>query len=257
MRVAWWLLRPSNALWLGWLLGLLLLYTRRAAWGRHILLVSLLLTLLPVFSPLHHWLARPLEEHLPLPELPEAVDGIVVLGGAVNTVITAARGMPSLNDAAERMTVALRLAQHYPDVPLLFTGGSSALLPSQQHISEAEVARRFFMEAGLDPARLHFEDQSRDTFENARFSYQLMRPEPDQRWLLISSAMHLPRAVGTFQQAGWQVIPYPVDYRSLPYDSWLPRPNVLANFMDIDQALREWLSLIAYRLLGRTATLFP
>ena len=65
---------------------------------------------------------------------------------------------------------------------------------------------------GVDPARIIVEDQSRNTEENARFTAAIVHPEPKQRWLLVTSAFHMPRAIGVFEKAGFDVVADPVAY---------------------------------------------
>ena len=116
---------------------------------------------------------------------------------------------------------------------------------------------------GLDVARITFEERSRNTHENAVLAKELVRPGPDERWLLVTSAYHMPRSVGVFRQAGWPVIPYPVDYRSagaidLPGAlRRLAEPDVAVRLVEIDLAVKSWAGLVAYRLMGRTSALFP
>lgn len=251
-KAIWWLLQPSNLALLALTLGLLLLLRRQRA-GTLWVGLALLAMLLPSVLPLTAWLAAPLEGRFAVPS-PERVDGVVVLGGAVSPGLTAARGQPALTDGGERMTEFVALARRYPEAELLFTGGSSAVLGGT--ITEAAVARRLFASLGLDD-RVVYEDAARDTAENARFAYRLAAPEPGERWLLVTSALHLPRAVLSFEAVGWEVTPYPVDYLTDGAARLRFAPNVVANLNDLDRVVGEYWSLIAFRLLGRTERLLP
>jgi uncharacterized SAM-binding protein YcdF (DUF218 family) len=82
-------------------------------------------------------------------------------------------------------------------------------------------------------------------------------PQPGQRWLLVTSASHMPRAVGVFRQIGWPVIAYPVDYRTAGGASIGTLPNVSRRWLEFDDAIRAWIGLIAYWLAGRIASPFP
>lgn len=254
-KVLWELVRPSTFLLLTALGGALLLWSRFYRTGRALLAGSLLLLLLPALLPLAALLERPLENHFPQPTLPPRVDGIVILGGAENPATSAARQQAVLNGAGERWLKGLELAQRYPEARLVFSGGSSAL--SGEGLTSATVAERIFDDFGLDPARTVLESRSRNTHENARYTAQQLRPRTGERWVLISSAMHLPRAVGLYRKAGWQVIPYPVDYRSSGRARLDPSLRFAEELEDFDAAVREWLGLVAYRLMGRTDNLFP
>lgn len=250
-----WLALPSSLVLLALVAGVTLLWLGRARAGRALVTPGVMLALAPALLPLFDLVALPLENRYPIPELPGRLDGIVVLGGAVVQDVTAGRGVPALNTGAERMTESLRLAKAYPEATLLFTGGSGRLTP--QALTEAEVARRFFGEHGVDPARLLLEDRSRDTRENARLSFELARPQPGETWLLVTSAMHLPRAVVAFETAGWTVVPYPVDYRTTGAVRWQANANVIARINQLDGAVAEWTALLAYGVLGAGNALVP
>jgi uncharacterized SAM-binding protein YcdF (DUF218 family) len=102
-----------------------------------------------------------------------------------------------------------------------------------------------------------FEDLSRNTYENAVFTHRLIQPATEERWLLMTSAMHMPRAVGSFRKAGWQVVPYPVDYVT-PRDGEFKLGFSLLDGLDaLSVGVREWLGLVSYWLLDRTDNLFP
>lgn len=248
----WWLLQPSNLALIVLTLGLALLLARRRS-GLPLALAALVALLLPSLLPLTDWLAAPLENRFEIPN-PERVDGVVVLGGAVSPALTAARGQPALNDGAERMTALVALARRHPQARLVFTGGSSAVLGSE--ISEAEVARQLFGSLGLD-GRVLYEDAARDTYENALFAERLARPDASETWLLVTSALHMPRALLVFEQIGWEVVPYPVDYLTRGDGRLRFDPNVIANLGDFDRVVGEWWTLLAFRLLGRTGRLLP
>ena len=251
-KAVWWLLQPSNLVVLTLALAVTLLLMRRRA-GSALALIALLALLLPSLLPLTAWLARPLENRFATPT-PEGVDGVVVLGGAVGPALTAARGQPALNDGAERMTAFVALARRYPDARLVFSGGSSALLGGT--ITEAEVARQLFSSLGLE-GRVLYEDAARDTYENALFAQRLAEPQPGETWLLVTSALHMPRASLVFERVGWAVIPYPVDYLTHGDGRLRIDPNPIANLNDFDRVIGEWWSLLAFRLLGRTERLLP
>lgn len=209
------------------------------------------------FLPLGSWLMTPLENRFPPPEpAPEQIDGIVVLGGAESIQLTAARGQATIGDSAERLTAMVELARAYPDARLVFSGGPAFL--SGSHTSAA-VARDLLTRQGFDVERVVFENQARDTYENAQRAKELVVPAAGEQWLLVTSARHMPRAVGVFRAAGWPVIAYPVDYRTtgrIELDIHLGG-GVGDRLADLDLAAHEWGGLAAYYLLGRTDALFP
>ncbi len=255
-KLLWLLLAPSALLLILAWLGLLLLFWHRRRAGLTCLVVSLSALALIAFLPIGDAMLAPLEDRFPeVTTLPPDVTGIIVLGGAIDTDISAARGMPSLNDAAERMTSLVYLARHYPKARLAFTGGNGELLHAP--MTESDVARELWTQLGVDQSRIVYESRSRTTYENAVLLKALLKPQPDQVWLLITSAWHMPRAVGLFRHAGWTVLPYPVAYKTAPTlmaDIHGTLPDRLGI---VDRATHEWVGLVAYWLLGRTSALFP
>jgi uncharacterized SAM-binding protein YcdF (DUF218 family) len=254
-KLLWWPLRPGTAAILLALLGLILLWRGRR-WGRWPALAGIgflgLLALLPLDQPV----LQPLEDRFPRPAVePARIDGIVVLGGAVEQRLTEARGLPALNGAAERMTEPVALLRRHPEARLVFTGGSASLTPDA--LTEADVARRIWRDLGVPEERMSFETESRNTHENAVLTHRLAQSKPGETWLLVTSASHMPRSMGVFRQAGWQVLPWPVNYRtshgpSLWFDASFP-----VRLQEFEWGSREWIGLVAYRLMGRTDALFP
>jgi uncharacterized SAM-binding protein YcdF (DUF218 family) len=254
-KLLWGLLRPNTLALALALLGLLLVWRGRR-FGRWPLTLGLGWFAAVFLLPVAAFLTLPLEERFARPATPPAqVTGIIVLGGAVEQALTEAHGIPALNGAAERMTEAVALARRHPEARLVFTGGSAALVPGGP--TEAETARQLFTDLGVPPARLVFEDQSRNTHENATFTHRLLNPRSGETWLLVTSASHMPRSVGCFREAGWRVVAWPVNYTTGrdPALWWYgPFP---ARLNQAEWALREWVGLLAYRLMGRTDALFP
>ena len=222
--------------------------------GIFLVTAATLALVLIVALPVTAWLSAPLENRFPRPEaLPAHVDGIIVLGGAVDPDTTRLRGLPSLNAEAERMTEFVRLAKLHPDARLVFSGGSGLLGAVPSDFDEAGVARLFFRQQGLDPARVIFESRSRNTYENVAFSKQTVKPAAGQIWLLISSAQDMPRTVGIFRRLGWPVVPVPVAFKSDSQHSYFLGDNLHA----LDHSVHEWLGLVVYRITGKTDALFP
>jgi uncharacterized SAM-binding protein YcdF (DUF218 family) len=260
-KLAWVLVQPSNLLLLLLILaavGVLFGYQRFGTW----LLCGVTLALVVVTAlPIGMWLVIPIENRFPPPALPEQIDGIVMLGGAVEPHVSAIRGQIALNGAAERATAMVELARRYPDARLVVSGGIGDLVGGAGHPAQALEA--FYRQQGLDVARITFEERSRNTLENAALTKELTRPGPGERWLLVTSAYHMPRSIGVFRKAGWPVIAYPVDYRSSgTADLWgalggLAEPNVAERLIELDLAVKSWVGLFAYRLMGRTGALFP
>ena len=259
-KIVWWFAAPSNVLIGLTVLGGLLLFTRWSRGGRRLVVMAALGFVLCAFSPLGVWLARPLEDRFPVQgqEMPPPT-GILVLGGSINQLTTAARGgQVTLTAAPGRLTEAVALARRYPEARLVFTGGSAALLRANA-IDEARSAAKLFADLGILAERITLERESRNTYENAVLTKALVQPKPGERWLLVTSAWHMPRSVGIFRRAGWQVIAYPTDFETRGTERELFRPILPGSRgLDlVDRMAREWLGLLAYRIGGRTDALFP
>jgi uncharacterized SAM-binding protein YcdF (DUF218 family) len=259
-KVLWMLVQPSTLLWLALVVGLLAMRRSEArVWGRRLATVSAVLILVAGVSPVSTALILPLEHRFPRLDM-QAVDGpvagIIVLGGAEDGRISVPRGQLHLNEAAERITEAARLARALPGTRLVFTGGVAALIRDEPPGASAVVAHWTAM--GVPADRIQIETRSRNTYENAVFTRDLVRPKPGDRWLLVTSAAHMPRSVGIFRHAGFDVVPYPVDYRTAGTGDLLePFPSIPAGLRRLDDAAREWGGLLAYWMLGRTSELFP
>ena len=182
--------------------GCALLLTRRR-YRLGLLVTALSAACLALFSPLPvaNWIILPLEQRFPAssPEIGD-VSGIIVLGGAVEAGETFAREQLTMNDSAERIIAMGDLARRYPNAKVIFSGGAGTLLTNEP--SEAAAVHRFLPALGLDADRIVFETQSRNTYENAYHVRALVGSGRSDRWLLVTSAFHMPRAMGCFRQAG-------------------------------------------------------
>jgi uncharacterized SAM-binding protein YcdF (DUF218 family) len=246
---------PSNLLLTIGAAGVALWATRFATVGRWMAGSALLLLAFLGLSPFGNAIILPLEQRFPRWD-GAPPDGVVVLGGAVDELIAAARGETSLNEAAERMTAAVELARRYPDARIVFTGGNARPFISQR--TEAEFAQVLFERLGVAPGRILLDDRSRNTIENAEFTRMIVAPKPNERWLLVTSAYHMPRAVGVFRKAEFPVEAYPVDWRTRgSQDLWRPFDRASDGLRRTDVAVREWTGLLIYWLTGRSSALFP
>jgi uncharacterized SAM-binding protein YcdF (DUF218 family) len=248
---------PSNVILTLGLVGLVLMRTRFGRAGRGLAAISIILFAGFGLLPLGNALIGPLEDRFP-PWDPSrgAPDGIVVLGGAVDPEFVAARGAPDLNEAAERVTIVAALARKYPLARILYSGGNGHLV--SRGGAEAQYAGALIETFGVPESRLILEDRSRNTAENAIFSLRLAMPKLGERWLLVTSAYHMPRSMGAFRKVGFAVEAYPVDYRTTgAKDVLIPIGDVASGLRRADTAAREWIGLLAYWLTGRSSELFP
>lgn len=237
--------------------GAVLLAVGRTRSGRAVAILGAVGLLVGGVLPSGALLLRPIEDRFPRPGTDLAPPtGIIVLGGSTDERLALARGRVAIVDAADRMTEAVMLARRFPAARLVFTGGSGVL--GGTVLSEAADVHRLWLDLGIPDSRITLEDRSRNTDENVRFTQAIVRPEPGQRWLLVTSAFHMARSVALFRANGWPVIPDPVDYRTRGDASdWRPSLNVVGNLQRLDLAVREWTGLVVYRLSGRTRTLLP
>ena len=120
--------------------------------------------------------------------------------------------------------------------------------------SEAPIARRFFDQMGIEATRVTYEGEARTTAENAERLRDMLHPEPGMRWLLVTSGWHMPRSIGAFRAAGFDVVAFPVDYRTRgPQDRYWPIRNIAEGLTLLDLAVREYIGLAAYRMTGRSS----
>lgn len=254
------LAQPSTIAVLSILLGLWMTRKERASRiGRSLAWGGVLALIVGGLTPAGNLLILPLEERFSSvvrPTAAERVDGIILLGGFEDGWVSSGRGGLGLNEAAERVTEGLRLALRHPEAKVVFTGGVGGLLA---HNAEAtSPVAEFLEEAGVARERLVLEGRSRNTYENALFTRDLVKPAAGERWYLVTSAYHMPRAMGLFRKAGFDVIAYPVDYRTRgSEDATRFFERIPQGLMRLDVGANEWLGLLAYRALGRTDELLP
>ncbi len=233
------------------LAGLLLTSLRRRS-GTKLCWLALVVLLAQGWEPAPDALLRQLESRHPAIATNTSLRsyaGVVVLGGALEPAyVWANQGQPALNDAAERMAMTVALAQRFPDLKIVFTGGEGELLTKS--LTEADRAKIFFYTMGLPPERVQYESASRTTYENAVLTATLPGVDQQQPWLLLTSANHMPRSMATFVQAGWNVTAYPVDFRTGTQTPWT-QYSLQKGAQKWHVALHEWLGLLAYKLAGR------
>jgi len=251
------MLLPTNFLIVLGVAGALLLASRFTALGRRLLVVSAVLLAISGFSPLGNILLYPLEQRFPPWDAAQGPpDGIIVLGGPIDADLSVAHDTPVIRSAADRMIAAAALAHRYPNARIVFSGGSANLIANDA--KEADFAGEIFESLGVDKSRLTMERRSRNTYENGEFSRTIAAPKPGERWLLVTSAFHMPRSIGVFRKVGFAVEPCPVDWRVGGRADFLSFTNYAGDGLGrTDTAMREWLGLIAYYLSGKTSELLP
>lgn len=259
-KVLWYVTDPLNVILSAFILGSLALLFR---WRRiAIVLLSGGLVIFTVFglTPFGVRTLEHLEDRFQRPEpSPETIAGIVVLGGTVNAVISAARGEASIGGAFERLISAADLADRYPAAPVIYTGGSGSIVDTDNR--EADHVKRTFERLGLAESRLILERNARNTAENASLSIDVataIHPidDPNNPWILVTSARHMPRAMGAFRKQGWHVLAYPTDYATEGTGRTRFSPGIAA-ISSSRTVLYEMLGLTYYYVTGKTGTLYP
>jgi uncharacterized SAM-binding protein YcdF (DUF218 family) len=256
-KTAAFLALPSNLFILIGLVGLALMLTRFARAGRRLAVTSLLLLVIFGFSPLGNFAALSLENRFPQWDASRgAPDGIIILGGAISPDRSAERGEAIFTGSIERITASARLARQYPNARVVYSGGRGSI--DQDGPGEADFILPVLERYGVARERITLEGRSRNTAENAAFTKAMVNPKPGERWLLVTSAQHMPRSVGCFRAVGFAIEPYPVDWRATRWrDVLFPFNALSGGLRRTDLAVHEWIGLIAYRLTGRSSELFP
>ena len=231
-KVFWLLAAPTSALVLISAIAALWAVLRGSKCAAWLAAAAACVLVIGAFTPIGLALTVPLENRFAFspPDGQAPPDGIIILAGGGNYAINAVS----------------TLSQNYPKARLTFSGFSAA---------DKNLIKRL-ADLGVDPARVYMEPRPRTTFEDALYTAALLKPKPSERWLLVTTAMHMPRAVGCFRVAGFQVEPYQVAYITggPPFAFFLTGSIAL---FQLDRAVKEWIGLVAYRLMGKTDALFP
>jgi uncharacterized SAM-binding protein YcdF (DUF218 family) len=248
---------PSNFLLFLGLFGLLLLLVRRRRLGMTLSAFSIILLAICGWSPVGALALAPLENRFAVPDIRQPPTGVIMLGGAVDIQLTADRKMVVLNDGGERLIETAALAHRFPTARIFLSGGFGQI-GSETDPSESAIARRFLLSVGVAPERISMEEKSRTTCENAAESFKALNPKAGETWLLVTSAWHMPRSVACFRAEKFDIVPYPVDFRTRGTKRWRPvNKAAQIGLEDIDIAFHEWIGLIVYRLTGKTAEILP
>jgi uncharacterized SAM-binding protein YcdF (DUF218 family) len=239
---------PSNAIASLAALGLLLMLLRRPS-GVIVAAGALAALAVAALTPLGNILLIPLEQRFPEMRFPDqGIDGIIVLGGSYDAQSHSYQSPIIIDEDAGPMPIIVDLARRYPKAQIVFSGGTDPSIPGP---SEAAMVKQYFISFGIAADRISIEERSGTTEENARFTADLIHPAPSSRWLLLTSAYHMPRAMGTFRKAGFNVIAFSAGQRTHgSQELWWRATNATDNLRRVDVAVHEWLGLLDYRLAG-------
>jgi uncharacterized SAM-binding protein YcdF (DUF218 family) len=252
-KILWGAFQPSSLVLILFAAGGIFAARGKARAAIRLFVSGAFLYILFGFSPLSNWLLAPLEKHASAVAAKElgGAAGIIVLGGAIEGRSALGDGAPHLNESAERMIDAVRLANLYPSLPVVFSGGPDAFFGRGGPESEAALARQFFERFNITPPRLMLEDRSRNTRENAVETAKLLQPKTGQRWILITSAFHMPRAKALFEAQGFEILAWPVDFKTSGFrGSWRLFGRASDGLKRMDFVAKEWVGLGAAWMLG-------
>lgn len=255
-KILWFFAEPGNAILIALIIGLFLTITRFKKLGRSLVALVVVAALAITFVPFGNWMRIALEDRFPPQDLSlQSVDGIIVLGGVISPQLSAARETLSIGSAVERIIESAALARANPNAKLIFTGGTGSLIETE--LREADYVISLYESLGVRPPQLLLDRDARNTWENATNARGLVTPGPYERWVLVTSAFHMPRAVGVFRTQGWEVIPYPVDYATNPNAQITSPMSFTQGLGALYGATHEWIGLIAYWLNGKSDAAFP
>jgi uncharacterized SAM-binding protein YcdF (DUF218 family) len=250
------LMRPSVFITAIGVIGLVLLLTRFRRAGRRLTITSFILLLIVGISPLASILTHFLEARFPKWDASRgAPDGIVVLGGAISPGLSRRHGEPILGEDAGRVLAIAKLARAYPQARIIYSGGDGTLLGKDG--AEAEYLQPLLESFGIARTRVMLEPLARNTAENATFSKAMAQPKPGERWLLVTSAQHMPRSIGAFRTAGFPVEAYPVAWHTDVAYNFTPSLGIGWGLVRLDSVANEYIGLVAYWLTGRSSSLWP
>ena len=253
-KVVQFCIEPLNWVMFFVLLGFVFSLLRQQALCKRFLILALLAFLIIGWIPSSEVLLRSLEDSVsktPLVDLShDDIGGILILGGAIASgELGLERGEVSIGAAAERVTKGLELIRKYPDLPFIYSGFSGSII--HRGVSEADAFKQLIAEQGINEKMAHYENQSRNTYENVLYMKPMMkefgvRSEDGKLkpWILITSASHMYRSVKIFQKQELKVLPLPVDYQTTQHLSW--------RSFDLVQGAQNWNGLL-HELVGLSA----
>ena len=254
-KILWLILNPFNIFIFITLLSIFLYFIKLKRLSLIIFLINFVFIALISFLPFGSYLIYNIEkEYHSYIKPPDQVDGILILGGATNALLYNEYDQISLNGSSERLVESVFIIKKFDKAKVIFSGGSG--LVNRPDLDHAQVAKSFYKKIGIETNQIIFEDKSRNTYENIIYSKKIANPKINENWLLITSASHMKRALLIADKNNWKLIPYAVDFKNIKNFKLIPNLELLKNLNSFQQASHEWLGLISYYLMGRTAKVF-
>jgi uncharacterized SAM-binding protein YcdF (DUF218 family) len=202
------------------------------------------------YIPLSNFLLSKIEDYIQPSKYPvQQLTGVIVLGGSFNLGLQSKeRNEVSINSSAERLTKALEIYKKNPKLLILFSGFSEELKP--QGWSESDMAKKFFLDQGVKLDNLIFENQSRNTFENIKYSKDIIINYKGT-WGLITSANHMPRSFFTFKKQGLILEPISVDYKTGTSKMFWINFDISSGLSNWSFVLRELIGIAYYKITNK------
>ena len=254
-KMIWIFINPFSIIVLLFIVAFFFFLIKQYKLSLALFLIEFILIITFSFFPIGHYLTFILEkEYHENIVLPDDVDGIIILGGTTNPKLSNVYNQINVNEASERLIESIRLIKKYKKAKVIFSGGSGSI--SKQNLSHAEIAKKFYELTLSSKNNIIFEDKSRNTYENIIFSSNIVKPEQNENWILITSAFHMKRALLIGEKHNWKFIPYPVDFKVAKKISLKPNFNLYNNFSAFQKISHEWTGLVSYYLMDRTNRIF-
>jgi len=259
-KVVQFCIEPLNWVLIFILLALLFLSLRKPILCKRFLILALIDLALVGYLPASEFFLRSLENAVVKEDYQklkqDQVGGIIILGGAIEGgAIAVDRGEISIYSSAERVTKAFEVIRKNPELPFIFSGYSGRVIP--RGVSEADAFKQLVQEQGLSEQNAHYENQSRNTYENVLHTKPMMeefglKTDAGQLkpWLLITSASHMYRSTMIFQKQGLEVLPLLVDYQTANSLQWTAF-NLTDGAHNWNLLVHEIVGLFAYWITGK------
>lgn len=256
-KLIWILGQPFSLTLIFCLLALVAIWKRKRVLSFLLVLVPAFILFVALFTTAGAVLVQALEDRFPRPATePVDVRCAIVLGGGFTNDVDTYRGGYEVNDAGDRFVEVLRLANKFPDMRIIISGGDGFITGG--YLGDAVIAERMFTAFGIAHDRLLQDETSRTTFENAINTKKLLESNGLSHCLLVTSGFHMPRSIGIFRKLGMDVSPWVTDYRTIGTEHLrfdISQPEANASLLAV--AAKEWIGMVGYYLSGRTSSLYP
>ena len=207
--------------------------------------LSIFLIIISSIAPTGKLLLNYLEKDYYESKIPDQIDGIIVLSGAIEPKLTTEFKKIQLNESAERLTEFILLSKKNPRIKKIFSGGNAILF--DRSLNQSKFASKLFKEFNIK--NIIYENKSRNTYENILFSHRKINPKKNEKWVLITSAFHMKRALMIANEVNWNLIPLAVDFKTNKNIIFYQSLKFSKNIYYFNTAIREILAIIMYQII--------